>query len=107
MGGRLVKGVAPARCHAFKALCLLGGLLLVVLNGVAGVSYRVPPSVLVPRQSPTASPCLRVASCEPGVSGVFHVLTSSTGRKKLAEIGPCANTKTTFFNTRFKRIRGN
>jgi hypothetical protein len=26
--------------------------------------------------------------------------TSSTAEKKLAEIGPCANAKTTFFNTR-------
>jgi hypothetical protein len=25
----------------------------------------------------------------------------SSSEKKLAEIGPCANTKTTFFNTRF------
>jgi hypothetical protein len=28
------------------------------------------------------------------------VTSSSPAEKKLAEIGPCANTKTTFFNTR-------
>jgi hypothetical protein len=30
-----------------------------------------------------------------------HSIPRSSGEKKLAEIGPCANTKTTFFKTRF------